>query len=1189
MQTTAAGRGWVAAGWLLAAGAALLGAYTVALARLPQQRAAIESLVRAQTGYDVRFGRIAVRLGFYGPEAHFTDVQMWRPGSARRLLRASDLVVRFETWRLLRSGSLRPGRILLVGAQLDADALLTARRGAGIPLPTSQTPEQRFVDRLVAFARALPQGRVELESATVRAFGRDNTGGVTGRLVRIPRLSVQRTADAARLHGNALLGERLGRTLFVAVELRGLDAGRGALEGSISVQGRALRLEGWRAALGGSSGGVTGVGDLRATLRLRGGRLQAGTLGLAASELRWPRATGAGQAHVANLSTDVGWERVAAGWRLRGTDLRIVVPGTPATPVDFDLEVDTHWSEVRCRVDRLPFGWLRPLLALPPDLDLDGTLRALRVTVLTAPHGTTLRYSARIEDGTWRDAAGQMRLAPLVFDVVGTEAGATLDFAPRPMQLHIGAAPTAAQQLDIALQGAVSVRREQGGWRLDSPALLVLDGAATAPRARLELRGGLDSRAPELAALRLEAVLLEPLASEELPLLRELSQRLLSATPIDSFRLAAGRLAIAAAREPGTGWSIERSAGDLAVSTASFRPDANWPAVSEAGGRLVWDERDLRFTFERGSIGGLRLVRGQLRRGVTPAWSLVAEGPAASALRALLESPLAMRMPIELRGAAVAGDARFELQVAGAAEPGPAATRLVEPLQWTLLARFDALRWWPLADAAPVEELRGVLRIVDGRLQPTRLEGRWLDQPLQISVDERRAGRRWQLLGGLPGGPLRELLADAYGLDPAAAPRWRLEVQPGPPGDARWRADFVLAGLPLRGQFEFAAPPAGGFELRRGALRLGAGSPRLPQSETLAFSAELHALELSRLAQAWSALSATRSTLPPLGGSLQVARLELLGEPLGPVALELEGPQAAPRLELRGERLTGVLSAGGRDGTGAQPPRLELERLVMSRLPGRAAMTISAAEPPWALDLQIAELSVGARRLGAWRGRLESSRQRFALESLSLQAGAVSVRGRLECQRAALRCALEARLAGGAPRPALELWGLATGFDAAQLEGTVRLAWPVAAPDDAWAALDGELRLTARDGVLEAPARLGLLPDASRSSWSWDELDIYARVGGGRVELERIAFEAMQRLLLSGSVELPSARATLDGEWWPRRQLPRALQESAAAPALAAIWRALRATPVVPRAVRVTGRVDALGMELLPLQSPAPP
>ena len=44
------------------------------LARVPQHRAALERQVRAQTGLDVRFNELGVRLGWYGPEAVFRRV-----------------------------------------------------------------------------------------------------------------------------------------------------------------------------------------------------------------------------------------------------------------------------------------------------------------------------------------------------------------------------------------------------------------------------------------------------------------------------------------------------------------------------------------------------------------------------------------------------------------------------------------------------------------------------------------------------------------------------------------------------------------------------------------------------------------------------------------------------------------------------------------------------------------------------------------------------------------------------------------------------------------------------------------------------------------------------------------------------------------------------------------------------------
>ncbi len=1192
MATTRARTAWVAAGWLLVSVAALLGAYTMALARLPQQRAAIESLVRAQTGYDLRFGRLAVRLGFYGPEAQFTDVEMWRPGGERRLLQAAELVVRFETWRLLRSGSLRPGRIVLIGAHIDAEALRLAWQAATAAKPAAttasdlmQSPEERLLQHLAEFARALPQGRIELESATLRGFAREPSGGLAGRPVRIPRLSIQRMPDGARLQGNALPGERLGRSLFVAVELRGLDAAGGALEGSLTLQGRGLRLAGWRAALGWRPDGAAGVADLRALLRLDAGRLQAGTVELSASELRLPRADGAGQAHFENLRANLDFERLAGGWGIRGSGLRVTLPGVPATSLDFELDADAAWSQAHLHADGVPIGWLRPLFALPPELNLDGTLRELRLSSVATPDGRALRFEARVEDGAWRDATGQARLAPLVFNVVGGDTGATLTFADEPLQLRLGAVPS-EQSLEIALQGSAMVRREGTGWRLDSRSLVLLDRATPAPRARLEFKGTLASEAPDAAALAVEIVLLEPVSSEELPLLRELSQRMLAAAPIESFTLAAGRLDIDASRTREHGWRIERSAGDLAVSSASFRPAADWPALSEAGGRLAWDERELRFDFERGSIGDLRLVRGQLRRGSAPAWSLVAEGPAAAALDALAASPLATRLPAELRAAAVEGAARFELRVERRGASGRTGGQPPEPLRWSLLARFDSLRWRMLADSPPVEALTGMVRVVDGRLQASRLEGRWLDQPLRIAVDAGGAGRRWLLTGRLPDGATRELLAESGALGAGAAPRWRLEARPERSDPSRWRIDFALDGAPVRGRFELAAA-AEGFELRRGALRLGSGSLRLPESPVVEVQADLPQLELARLARLWSELP-LHGAAPPLRGSLRIERLELLGEPLGPANVELGAAGGVPTVSLSGPRLTGMLRVGDAGSGAAGVPRLELERLVLTSLPGRAALASSATASPWALEMRVEELRLGTRRLGLWRGRLESRRDRFAVEPMSLDAGRIGLRGRLDCLREALRCTLEARVDGGEARTALALWGLPGGFDAARVEGALQLAWPVAAPDEVWVGLDGQLRLSAFGGALDGPARLGLLAGPA-ASWSWEQLDVEARIGRGRVDLTRIAFEGPQRLLMTGTVELPSAQTWLDGEWWPDRELPRVIEDWPAAPALAAIWRAMRGSRVLPRAVRVTGPADALAMELLPLQSPPSP
>src|SRR5580700_1745467 len=108
----------VLAGALVFFGVVLL-AYELAVARVPQHRAALERLVRAQTGLDIRFDELGLRWGWYGPEAVFRRVELGEPRRSTVLLRAPELVVGFDVWQTLRTGQLEAGRITLVAADID--------------------------------------------------------------------------------------------------------------------------------------------------------------------------------------------------------------------------------------------------------------------------------------------------------------------------------------------------------------------------------------------------------------------------------------------------------------------------------------------------------------------------------------------------------------------------------------------------------------------------------------------------------------------------------------------------------------------------------------------------------------------------------------------------------------------------------------------------------------------------------------------------------------------------------------------------------------------------------------------------------------------------------------------------------------------------------------------------------------
>src|SRR4051794_24813242 len=152
-------------------------AYELALARVPQHRAALERLVRAQTGLDVRFSELGLRWGWYGPEAVFRHVELDEPGSTQALLRAPELVVGFDAWRTLRSGHPEAGRIELIAPEIDfSGANGSARRGVGIAASatgasvsaTGASAGDSSALGRVAVLQRWRGGRIEIEGGTLR-------------------------------------------------------------------------------------------------------------------------------------------------------------------------------------------------------------------------------------------------------------------------------------------------------------------------------------------------------------------------------------------------------------------------------------------------------------------------------------------------------------------------------------------------------------------------------------------------------------------------------------------------------------------------------------------------------------------------------------------------------------------------------------------------------------------------------------------------------------------------------------------------------------------------------------------------------------------------------------------------------------------------------------------------------------
>src|SRR5262245_4329636 len=187
-------------------------AYELALARVPQHRAALERLVHAHTGLDVRFNELSVRWGWYGPEAVFRHVELGEPGASSVLLRAPELVVGFDAWRTMRSGQLEPGRITLTAPDIDLERLA--------PVAATERRATRNAGTSPSTAQLLQRwrgGLIELQGGTLRM--RSVQGDANPVVLHIRRASLKRSDDQWNAFGLVFLPDRLGRTARIALQL----------------------------------------------------------------------------------------------------------------------------------------------------------------------------------------------------------------------------------------------------------------------------------------------------------------------------------------------------------------------------------------------------------------------------------------------------------------------------------------------------------------------------------------------------------------------------------------------------------------------------------------------------------------------------------------------------------------------------------------------------------------------------------------------------------------------------------------------------------------------------------------------------------------------------------------------------------------------------------------------------------
>jgi uncharacterized protein YhdP len=215
----------------------LLGAFQLAVTRVPEYRSELQTWLGEKTGLVIEFKGISARLRLYGPELVFRDAIVRTPDRTRVLATARRGSVGFDLWTSLTQRHLTAGRFTL---DLPAIGLIRTRQGRIQIAGQSALPEHEARPISVD---ALPVGEFRVRNAVV-SFRDEVTGRGPWSLSGVSFI-LGRQSELLELHGDASLPRALGQSLEFSARVAGALDDVDALQSVFNVEGRGLDLAGW--------------------------------------------------------------------------------------------------------------------------------------------------------------------------------------------------------------------------------------------------------------------------------------------------------------------------------------------------------------------------------------------------------------------------------------------------------------------------------------------------------------------------------------------------------------------------------------------------------------------------------------------------------------------------------------------------------------------------------------------------------------------------------------------------------------------------------------------------------------------------------------------------------------------------------------------------------------------------------
>jgi uncharacterized protein YhdP len=779
----------------------ILFAYELARARIPQHRAALERLVRVQTGLDVRFTELGLRWGWYGPEAVFRQVELDEPGSAEVLLRAPELVVGFDAWRTLRSGHPEAGRIELVAPEIDFSGA-GGRRGVGVAAAGAAQGGPQGAGAISASADSSPigraavlqrwrGGRIDIEGGTLRLPHAAGSANLFNN-VQIRRASLRRSDDEWSVAGLVFLPDRVGRSARITLSVTG-DLGKPAeLSGVLHVEARRLLFPGCRdflAALPDLARHLPrgGSGDLNMDLNFERGELVKAHGNVRAGGLVFDGAASGGAAGSGGVAGNGGvagrpavggpalgdvaaggdeplgaranllvldrfrgdWRvtRLTSGWRVRVNSLDLVKGERLGS-----LTLDTGDSNVPAAA---PGRWVRGTLEQAP---LESVLAVVR---WLAPHfdlaGIQLDGTARTVAFDWasgrpegerlRTSArlDEVALVPRSKDFTLSGLGARISGTESQLTLDVQSrmarlelAQSQQQPLaDVHVASTLRVSSGRDGWQIATDEFLLEH-----QRASLSLSGSLqdDPIDPRIAATG-------RLSGADIPLvMRLLGDNSAQAFGAAASRLTAGRIQNAdfalhgpISKLPFDGGG-DSFTGSLTLRNAVLSGGDLWPDAEEIDAHVEWRGARIHATIESGHAGQFQLAAAKAQ------WA--ADGGSATRLTGHVNGRLedAIAWIHDHPGLQeYVPDMRY-VDASGDASfdfnvsvPANLGADVHQPQVLARVSTFvDGATVQAISGLPPLEGVTGSFVFDSGRLKRSTLTGSWLGGPVVLRVGERR-------------------------------------------------------------------------------------------------------------------------------------------------------------------------------------------------------------------------------------------------------------------------------------------------------------------------------------------------------------------------------------------------------------------------------------------------------------------